>query len=477
MTEKISVEDATNEYYRLKNLYETSYYEKYIKPIVKAEKKSKREKRVEFSKLPKAECVNCKRNVGTTFLIVGKLSERIFTVKCGDTSAPCPLNINILNTKYNTFSDEIVKYEDDIDKLKTDIIKEKYNIMFGYTPEENGINNFTNISNELKETTMLAGYVIEKNILVNSNPEKEELLRKSLTIFGNDYLTQFKQMVDQFNQDGNEAIMTEAAKFYADEMVPRLKEIQGLKYDECFLEYDQDSLEYKLYQIKNSLANLETSDSSEAKVVSFVTGLKDTGTKTLAEDKSKKKKKKKKLEFVIEGEEEVIEPEYNPDSPAYAPNSPVYAPNSPEYVPNSPPQSNNNFTIHDEEVEWTDPDPDYASIWSSLSPKYKAILIQDPAWMRKTMDEFVAIRQNPGNVSRDFVMPDDILLPPKVSEESKELDFGNPVLNDLVTRLGPGQREIVINSLPKKETSNEEDFKPMFGILKSMLKTVVDFRS
>jgi hypothetical protein len=476
MTEKISVEDATNEYYRLKNLYETSYYEKYIKSIVKAEKKSKREKRVEFSKLPKAECVNCKRNVGTTFSIVGKSSERVFTVKCGDINDPCPLNINIVSTKYNTFADEIVKYEDDIDKLKTDIIKEKYNIMFGYTPEENGINNFTSMSNELKDTTMLAGYVIEKNILVNSNPEKEELMRKSVTIFGNDYLMQFKQMVDQFNQDGNEAIMTEAAKFYADEMVPRLKEIQGLKYDECFLEYDQDSLEYKLYQIKNSLSNLETSDSSDAKVVSFVTGLKDTGTKTLAEDKSKKKKKKKKLEFVIEGEEEVIEPEYNPDSPVYAPNSPVYAPNSPEYNPSSPPQTNNNFTIHGEEVEWTDSDPDYASIWAALSPKYKAILVQDPAWMRKTMDEFVEIRQNPGNVSRDFVMPDDILLPPKVSEESKELDFGNPVLNDLVTRLSPQQRDIVIDSLPKKETSNEEDFKPMFGILKHMLKTIVDFR-
>ena len=93
MTEKISVEDATNEYYRLKNLYETSYYEKYIKPIVKADKKSKREKRVEYSKLPKAECVNCKRNVGTTFSIIGKISERVFTVKCGDISAPCPLNI------------------------------------------------------------------------------------------------------------------------------------------------------------------------------------------------------------------------------------------------------------------------------------------------------------------------------------------------------------------------------------------------
>jgi hypothetical protein len=254
-----------------------------------------------------------------------------------------------------------------------------------------------------------------------------------------------------------------------------------------------------LYQIKNSLSNLETSDSSESKVVSFVTGLKDTGTKALAEDKSQKKKKKKKLEFIIEGEEEVVvpdyeyvpnSPEYNPESPLYAPNSPPYNPSSPPYNPSSPPynpssppynpssppQTNNNFTIHGEEVTWTDPDPDYASIWSALSPKYKDILVQDPAWMRKTMDEFVAIRQNSGNVSKDFVLPDDILLPPKVSEEGKELDFGNPVLNDLTMRLTPTQRDIVINSLPKNQTSNEEDFKPMFGILKSMLKTVVDFR-
>ena len=197
------------------------------------------------------------------------------------------------------------------------------------------------------------------------------------------------------------------------------------------------------------------------------------------------KKKKKKLEFIIEGEDEVVvpdyeyapnSPEYRPESPLYAPNSPPYNPSSPPYNPSSPPQTNNNFTIHGEEVTWNDPDPDYASIWSSLSPKYKDILVQDPAWMRKTMDEFVAIRQNSGNISRDFVLPDDILLPPKVSEEGKELDFGNPVLNDLVMRLDPGQRDIVINSLPKKETSNEEDFKPMFGILKHMLKTVVDFR-
>jgi len=282
--------------------------------------------------------------------------------------------------------------------------------------------------------------------------------------------------------------MTEAVNFYKNEMMPRLKEIQGLRFDECFVEYNPDNFQYKLCQNKNSLYNLEISDSSESKVVSFVTGLKETGIDTMAQDKSQKKKKKKKLEFVIEGEdEEVIDyvpnsPEYNPDSPHYAPNSPEYnpdsphyAPNSPEYNPSSPPQTNNNFTIHGEEVTWTDPDPDYAAIWRALSPKYKSILIQDPVWMRKTMDEFVAVRQTPGNVSRDFVLPDDIVLPPKVSED-KELNFGNPVLDDLVARLNLTQRNIVIDALPKKESPDEAEFSPMFGILKSMLKSVVDFR-
>ena len=476
MSEKISVDDAMSEYYRLKNVYETSYYEKYVKPIVKAEKKSKREKRVEFSKLPKAECINCKRNVGSVFSISYKdSSTRKFSVKCGDTAAPCPLNIDMIVGKYETFEEEIHKYEKDIDKLKTDIIKEKYDIMFGYVDEENGIDHFTSMSNELKDTTELAGHRIEKNILVNDNPEKNALLARSIAIFNNDYLTQFKQMVAEYNEKSDEAIMTEAVNFYKNEMMPRLKEIQGLRFDECFVEYNPDNFQYKLCQNKNSLYNLEISDSSESKVVSFVTGLKETGIDTMAQDKSQKKKKKKKLEFVIEGEEEEV-PDYVPNSPEYNPDSPHYAPNSPEYNPSSPPQTNNNFTIHGEEVTWTDPDPDYTAIWMALSPKYKSILVQDPAWMRKTMDEFVAVRQTPGNVSRDFVLPDDIILPPKVSED-KELDFGNPVLDDLVARLSPVQRNIVIDALPKKEAPNEAEFSPMFGILKAMLKKLVDFRS
>jgi hypothetical protein len=363
---------------------------------------------------------------------------------------------------------------------------------------------------------MLIGHIIEKNILVNDNPEKNELLKKSINIFGNEYLLQFKQMVKQYDESGDNQVINEAVKFYVNEMIPRLKEIQELKYEVNYVDYDQEELKYTLYQRKNSLLNLETFFGDEPKVESFVKGLKaSTTTPSIApsiapsnkasksstlkvgkiSSKSKTKTKKKKLEFFIEGEEGGEEeegaypqialdnpnsPEYVPNSPEYAPNSPEYAPNSPEYAPNSPPynpssppQSSAPFTIHGEEVIWTDPDPHYNQIWSSLSKQYKSILVKDPAWLKKTMDTFVENFKQNSNMSKEFVLPDDIMLPPK-NAEGRTLNFGNIVLNDLVARLDETQRKIIIQSLPKKENPTEADFNVMMGILKPMLKALVN---
>ena len=94
--QNISPTEAINEFYRLKDKYENGFYEKYVKPILN-KNKSKREKKVEFSKLPKQECINCKRNVGTLFSIRSDIENniKIFTAKCGDIENPCPLDIQI----------------------------------------------------------------------------------------------------------------------------------------------------------------------------------------------------------------------------------------------------------------------------------------------------------------------------------------------------------------------------------------------
>jgi len=98
MTEQtiFTPEEAINEFYRLKDKYTSGYYEKYVKPIVRSNK-SKREKRVEYSKLPKHECINCKRNVGTLWdiKVIPKENIKYFKAKCGNIEDPCPLDIQI----------------------------------------------------------------------------------------------------------------------------------------------------------------------------------------------------------------------------------------------------------------------------------------------------------------------------------------------------------------------------------------------
>ena len=152
-------------------------------------------------------------------------------------------------------------------------------------------------------------------------------------------------------------------------------------------------------------------------------------------------------------------------------------PDSPPYNPSSP-HVDLPYTIQGEIVTWHS--PDYSAVWMGLSPKYKSELIKDPKWMTKTMDAFVENQKSvyANRSPRDFVLPLDLVLPPKVSED-KELDLGNTVINDLVARLAPIQKEILINSIPKPKNKNptEKDMAQFLGILKPMLKSLVDFKA
>jgi hypothetical protein len=343
---KRDIQDAINEFYKMKDKYETAYKEKYIYPLLKSKNTSQKEKRIAFSKLPKPECINCKRNVGTVFSIKhnGGDFTRQYIAKCGDANEPCPLNINLIKGTQFTFEAEINKNADYIDEYKRKIIKEKYNMMFGYVAEEIAIDNFEQLSIELKEMTNLAGGIIEKNILVNDNPEKTEQLERAIDIFGKEYILQFKRIIKEYDESGNEQVINEAAKFYKNEMMPRLKEIQELKYEINMVEYDIEKMMFFLRQRKNSLQNLEYTFVKDNKVVSFVKGAATSKSKTLkVKPISKSNSKTRRAIVLVEDEEELEEAELEEEEaeldsakeeiPGYVPNSP------PGYVPNSPPNS------------------------------------------------------------------------------------------------------------------------------------------
>jgi hypothetical protein len=270
--------EAMNEFYRLKDKYETSYYEKYVKPIVRS-KASNREKRLAYSRLPKHECINCKRNVGTIFSIKNDDENilKIFSAKCGDTQEPCPLAINIQLSQREPIDIMINDALKSVEKIKMNIIKEKNNALFF---NKDVVSLFESLTQELKAESEHTGVLIETNILRNENPEKKEILKNIVNEFSLSYLVPFKKMVKEYDDTNNELIMNQAVNFYINEMMPKLKEILTLKYDVNIVEYNELTNIYTLVQKPNSLENNEFYYKADDKVISFAKGLKKESKKT-----------------------------------------------------------------------------------------------------------------------------------------------------------------------------------------------------
>ena len=319
--EKQNPIEAINEYYTLKNKYESIYYDKYVKPIIKS-KQTKKEKRVEFGRLPKPECINCKRNVGTIFNIsYDREVLRKFMAKCGDLTDPCPLDIQINYSVREQFNKVINNGLMSVEKIKLDIIKQKNNALF-FEKGQNVITIFENLTNSLKKETEQLGYSIEKDILRNDNPEKINLLNKTIDEFGIGFLLPFKQMIHNYLDKNNELILNEAINFYVNEMIPKLKEIQTLKYEVNFVEYDIDEQNYKLIQKTNSIESKEECFEDDDKVLKFIKGLrkvnnevKKSKTKKIIDEditiKNKTRKLKPTLEIVGDEDEVVDESDIN----------------------------------------------------------------------------------------------------------------------------------------------------------------------
>jgi len=487
---KISVDEAMKEYYKLKAKYETDYHEKYIKPILKANDKSKREKRLEYQKLPKAECINCKRNVGSIFTIEKNAEDysRTFIAKCGDLTDPCPLDINFNYTFRDELSRELLKSEKDIDEIKNKIIIDKNNMMFGYVAQAQALVNFEGDTTELKSITESAGFIMEINIQLNDNPVKNDLIKKNEDKLGMEFLLPFKDMIKTFDQTGNVEVINKAVKLYVEEIVPLTTNIRNLKYEVSYVDFlekkDNDDPDekgdlYILVQKKNSLQNLEYTLYGYDEVKSFTKGIsgfniKSSANKTMKNLEQVHRKTRKlrpsNIDFDIEGEEEVKEvqgpinlkkklvlvnatealdeeqkmgkklsvSELHPE---------LYKRVEGEIMPNRGPGG---WYWENENGET---DMTYQRTWDALSPEYQAALSQDDAWMKKTIDNFVEYdnlrRQNkvPYTSSREFVHPDGLLLPPQKIGEN-DYDYGNEVYNKLLNTGAPG---IWLSFLPKPD--------------------------
>ena len=443
-TTTMSATDAFNEYYKLKNKYESDY-NKDKQKIIKNKQMSWKEKRNEYKQL-KPKCINCKRPVGTIFSIKhsGEPNDDFRELKaiCGSLSEPCTLNINInAGVTYNIM-DHIKELEKDIENYKNEIIEYKNKLLFGYTKTETAVENFDRIKEAINDTSFLLNINYEHMFdVVDNKITNESIAKLKEEVYV--LINEIKMSIKRFDSTGNVQFVRDSIDIYVNQMESKLKELSALKYKVNLVEFDESEGVYRLIQRKNGIADLEDSYIAP-NVINFNYGeiyVGNVGEKQKARAKTGTKK-----QLVIE-------------------TSPLDKENRDDLGITVRPTYNDDGTI-----TWDN--PEYQAIWNKLSSRYKQTLLRDGnrEWLLETMNKYVKYKKE--NKPLEFATPSNLIFPPQVLEDGK-YDFGNEIYNENFNKQDKSYQNTLLTLYSEK--NGVRDYTMLVDTLNNLIKQEVGF--
>lgn len=274
--------NAVDTYYKLKGIY------------YKHDNTKKNTKNGEGF-IPK--CVNCERRVGTFFYTSynSESDSRNLIAICGDKQSPCGLNININVGYCNSVQEDLIEVETLLKNIKNEIIYDKNNAMFGYILKDKALKNFESFKNSISEyTDRLKLNVEQYDFIINNKNIKNELIKTEFEV--NLYIDQIKDLVDNFSKTNNTQLVNDAVEIYQHTLKPKLKYLMGLKYKHSFVEFNESTKTYQLFQLPYSIETFERCYGNP-KIISlkYNTGLNNVQTSKQPKNNIKQKEKKPKI--------------------------------------------------------------------------------------------------------------------------------------------------------------------------------------
>jgi hypothetical protein len=422
-----SVENAINDFYKLKNKYErqnTIYKNKIANNVLLSSKERKKE----ISKL-KPKCINCNRPGGTIFSNKFYSNDngdyRELKAMCGIISNPCNLNINIQIGKYELLTDILNEIENEIKQYKNEIIDEKNKLLFGFITTDEAIQKFEDIKDYISNFTSLLNQYLDLYVQIIDNTEKKNQLTIDIEKSYN-YIDQIKESVKNFNENNNTQYIRDAVNIYASNLKPLLNDIANLKYRQQFVHYDEDLKTYYLVQNKYTIKNLEYTSFNDT-VVSYDVGFKPETIKQNAKAKT----------LIIESSTTETESESEP--------------------------------IYDiEENQWNN--ENYNKLWKNIPEKLKNALKVDMEWNTEFMKSCVNARLN--NQPCKLTTPSNLIIPPnKISED--KYDFGIAPYNDLFNKFEKSYQDTLLKLYSDK--NGVKDYSMLKDTLTNLLEKEVGF--
>lgn len=426
------VKEAINEYFKLKNKYETLIMTN-KKKIMNNPHLSNREKRSEFNKL-KPKCIHCKRPGGTIFSTIHadesekEEAYRELRCFCGIVAEPCNLNIVIRLAKIEWMPELLKTMEKDIKDYKNEIINNKNKLLFGYLNTEDALETFENIKEYISSYTSLYEEYLESYHKIVDNDEKKQELNEVIT---NSYIEiqKIKDCILKMNETNNVQYARDAVVIYTTTLMPLLQTIRNLKYNETIVWHNDFTNTCNLIQNKYSISSLSFTSSND-KVIAYDVEYSVTP---------------KKKQIIIESTTTNSSNEFpEPDSDLYNVPEPIYGDGL-------------------DGIKWNV--PEYDALWSKLSSPLRLALITDREWMKNFMASCVNARAS-GQACK-FTGPSTLILPPEIGPDGKA-NFGINIYNQVFDALSESEKKMYLTLY------NEENGVTNYTMLTNAMNELVE---
>ena len=213
---------ALQAYMKLKTKYEG---------MVRKFKKSQQDAGPIKQKGKRPPCVNCKRNVGTIFHKRG----RTYTAICGDTAAPCALNIELESGQiYDIIRDQQTSV-DEWQASKQQMMQHKMDTLFRYISDAASAEKFKVLLQQYLDHNEYMQILTDKYTGLYANPLRAELIQRKTDAIHATMKT-IRHMLDDESSSSSSSSSSRGAlrmavKMMQDELVPAWRSLRQIKYD------------------------------------------------------------------------------------------------------------------------------------------------------------------------------------------------------------------------------------------------------
>lgn len=255
--------EKLDKYFKLKQKYEKKIKTTNLSIINNTDlSKKEKIKKIRSIQYP---CINCKRKVGSNFI----LDNRTYKAYCGSTDTPCSLNIelkrptitNIYNAKSSAF--------EDMKDTQNDMIIAKLQLLFGFMNEDEMVEIYTSIKDVYKTNLDYYDLLDEFVKNIENKQEKKTIVSQAQTKYY-DSIKDLKQLVREYLTTNNSSLLTDAIETYIQDIKPNQLLIRQNKYDDYFIDEDNENHIIQLRKIKKNIENTEY-NIDEPEIIQFTT--------------------------------------------------------------------------------------------------------------------------------------------------------------------------------------------------------------